>query len=227
MGKFKGILKKVTGTLKYALGVLPIVSALGGILTFAGLGIGTSLYSNKIYDDFKGTDYYIERAEEGYKEAYIQYNNGEIDNAQLKEKLDYYHNKKGLKEIIEEGGEETDEFKGKVKNIENCVIGIITVGALTVVGIGSCLVANYGHDFIEDLFDSAKADFSYKSINDPPKPPKPLKVKKKKEKQEAEVIMELQSKDCEKACDENGFEYDSEELNDIDEYLKKLDNYIQ
>ena len=27
--------------------------------------------------------------------------------------------------------------------------------------------------------------------------------------------MELQSKDCEKACDENGFEYDNIELEDV------------
>lgn len=139
MGKFKGVVKKTTGTLKKF--AFPI-SIAGTLLTFVccmGTLIGMGVNDKSLARDYKSSSMYQNYVHEQQVDIEEKYNNGELTLGEYMKKVDAIEEDIDIKAMIKSDIDGNEEYQERLKFVDDLTAATIAFAALTGAGMASMI----------------------------------------------------------------------------------------
>ncbi len=206
----KGILKKVKGKLKIAIGHI-----IGDVFLLAGFGGGVvgvlstsatgGIMQHNIKEDYYNSKTYISVKADEVEELTRSFKAGEITEYDYNKKREYFDSEEYRDELLRRNYPQDYEYHAKLKISDNLLTASWSIGVAGA-GLGALGIVFSCRGVDEKLIDSGEKDlenWSYTVSANPP-PPKPKKKKKEKMKEKDEK------------------EDEEEYLMDTDEYLSQF-----
>ena len=155
----KGILKKVTGVLKFGLGILPYAMAIGGLCLGMTFLVVEDKAENKAIKNFKETQSFLHQQTEDLNFLNSALEAGEINAEAYEEQIEYLNDDDYAKTLINlpVNYEFKEELKASVKGYKIAALTSCITAAVGCIASQIYLQTNIS----EDLIDSAKDDFKY------------------------------------------------------------------
>lgn len=162
MGKFKGILKKISGGLKMAIVAAPFVLGLSGLLVGVGGAISAAVYHDKAFKYIE-TEEFLERKLEDVNKNQFALKNGEISAKEYTQNEKYFETKEYILKVLKESeSEESKIYQGYIdKNHTSVTVafsGLGAVGAAFLIGMPLRFTGASQRIIMSALNDSAEGD---------------------------------------------------------------------
>lgn len=205
MGKFKGVLKRISGGLKVAFLPIGITMAAGGALVGLSTAIAYSVEQDKVVSQYVATEEYQNYVHDEVMKLEEQYQNGQIVLPEYIKQVDELKEEDFDKivEIAKKNAGDNEEILKRIQIVENLkTTGMTCMGLMAAGLVDLFLFLGLGDKILDsarDDFEAANEEFEKSGKNE--KKIKTVEKVKPKPKKEVEVVVE-QDKELKSTSDE-------------------------